>query len=368
MSSVVPTATSDASGSTPLTAIEGVVVSALDPADSGLQGPLWLAYTYGLRGFDPQQQHIVAIYTRDASGWRQLARTEMANPDYVSDGTVTQVKVAPGRLWVESQSGVGAHGSCYDLLSFDGTDLRSEVSFCASMPGAGELRDLNEDGTPDVVLDRSEPYIFCYACNVRRMEFGVLRWDGSAMREVNLEALPSSAPTQARAFTDLALKQVSGGLWKDAAANISQALVHDPSNPTLVWNHALINLTAQARASHINEGSYPMLAAVFYGDYPAAVELMRAYKPGDIFTLQTPLIKGTPAEDWAKELGTALDENATLALSVQSDLASAYFMRGWGRYLVDPTDPAVLPNVERAAMLAPDDPLFAESAAHLRQP
>jgi len=41
-------------------------------------------------------------------------------------------------------------------------------------------------------------------------------------------------------------------------------------------------------------------------------------------------------------------------------LAEAYFMRVWATYLVNPDSPEVLDDIERAAQLAPDEPLFSQ--------
>ena len=55
-----------------------------------------------------------------------------------------------------------------------------------------------------------------------------------------------------------------------------------------------------------------------------------------------------------------------MALQVQPELAPALFLRGWGAHLRDPDDAQVLADVERAARLASDEPLFAESVAYLQ--
>ena len=81
---------------------------------------------------------------------------------------------------------------------------------------------------------------------------------------------------------------------------------------------------------------YPLLSNIFYGDYDAAVDLMRPYNAAQIFSAQTPLVIGTTAETWAPELTGAITQSATSALALKPDRAPAYFLRGWASYLADP--------------------------------
>jgi hypothetical protein len=64
------------------------------------------------------------------------------------------------------------------------------------------------------------------------------------------------------------------------------------------------------------------------------------------------------AEGWEDALSTYLVQSATDALSREPSLAPAYFLRAWGAYLADPSDPQIRQDVARAAALAPGDPLF----------
>lgn len=346
-------------------AIEGAVALPLRPAGDG--PPLWAAFTYGLHSFDPPQQHFVAIYTRDGAGWRELSKLNLENSDYVYPTGVQQVDLAPGRIWLEVQSGAGAHGGCYDLLSFDGKDLRDEVSHCHESPGAGSVADVNGDGVNDVVLNQTQNYIFCYACGVRKADQKVLRWDGQKLAPVELTHLPESAPAELRRLTNRAVDLAEHGLWKDARATISQTVALGASDATATWDAALIRLTAEARAEQAGSGAYPLLDNLFYGDYPAALDAMRPYAPEQLFAADTPLVVGTTAESWVPELTAEITGTTELALKLQPDLAAASFLHGWALHLASPADPAALADVERAAQLAPGDKLFSESLAYLRK-
>jgi hypothetical protein len=333
-------------------------------------GPLWAAYSQG-RGFSEDLVPFVAIYTFEEGDWRELDQAVLtACAEYIGPGALAQVKLEPERVWLEMQSGVGAHGGCYGLLSFDGQELGVEASNLSASPGAGWLQDVDGEGTQDVVLDQTEYYVFCYACGVRLPSFRVLRWDGEKLVEVELTNLAEAAPAELANLNDRAVELAKAGLWADALETITQALAQGPQQPAwaeiVSWNEALVRLQAEALTDQLRDGQYPLLENVFYGDYAAAVDLMRPYSADEIWGPETPLVKGTVAEGFEAELSDWISRSANLALEVEPDLASAIFLRGWGAHLRDPKDAQVLADVERAARLAPDDPLFAESVANLQ--
>ena len=141
------------------------------------QPPLWAVYSVGMRNFDltPLPNHFVAIYTQANGDWQELARQEfssgdpaVAAPDYVGDGGLAQVQIEPSHTWLALEGGAGAHSGVFELLDFDGQTLRVQVNGFSSSPGVGTIRDVNGDGVPDVVLDASDYYVFCYACGVAR--------------------------------------------------------------------------------------------------------------------------------------------------------------------------------------------------------
>ena len=365
VASLPPTATPKPGEANVEPGIAGVEVLPLP--DTGTTGPLWAVYSVGMRAFDPPQQHFVAVYARESGGFRELSRLELENPDYVDERGVRQVDLAPGRIWLEVQSGVGAHGGCYDLLSFDGQQLHDDVSSCSASPGASFLKDLNGDGTPEVVLDATDHYVFCYACGVRLVNYAVQRWDGQKMVEVTLAPLPDSAPAELRTLTNQAVDLARAGLWKDAQATISQTLKLGASDPAAAWDAGLIRLVAEGRAEQARSGAYPLLDNLFYGDYPAALDVLRQYPPEQLFAADTPLVKGSMAEGWEQQVTDSITTTTNLALQLKPDLAAAYFLRGWGVHLTSPASPGALADVERAAQLAPDDTLFTESLAYLRK-
>lgn len=351
--------------------------------------PLWALYSTGMRNYDldPAPSHFVAIFTRNDNGWQELARIDLDAqpgadaqlveplPDYIGADGVRQVAIEPSRIWLTVDGGAGAHSGTFQLLSFDGQTLKLELAGSAASPGAGFIADINGDGRNDVVLDATEPYIFCYACGVRHPYFQVYTWLGDGLVPVEISALlmgQRGTPWDEANSQAVALAQA--GLWPAALARIDEAVTlagdEDPpaGSGTLRWNRALIRLNHDALRAAARESAYPLLSQVFYGDYTAAVDLMRAYSAAQIFRADTPLVAGTAAADWPGELSGYLLSSADAALAVRPELAPAYFIRAWGRYLADPADPRVKRDVARAAALAPDDAFYAAAAAALSAP
>lgn len=340
-------------------------IEALHLRAPSVDQPLWAAFSQGMRNYDldPTPNHFVAIYTREAERWRELTHHELASddteqvgPDYVME--VKQAKVEPNHIWLELHGGVGAHSGTYHLLRFnpENQSLTVAVSNFSASPGSGNTTDLNGDGFDEVVLNATDPYVFCYACGVYLIQHNVWRWDGSDMVQVSLETLPDSAPSELRRLNNRAVELAQAGLWKDALAAIDEAETLEVENATFTWNATLIRLTGEARRDV--ESAYPILTHIFYGDYDAALDEMRSYNPEQIFSANSPLIVDTAAEGWEKALSEHIIKSTNQALSAKPDLAAAYFLRGWATYLRDPTDPQVREDVEQAAEIAPAEPLF----------
>jgi tetratricopeptide (TPR) repeat protein len=327
---------------------------------------LWVAHTYGIRPFDPLLNHFVALFGYSAGAWTEVSRLELECPDYVDAAGVAQVEISPEIVWLTVDGGAGAHSGCFALLRWDSAALEIAVESFNSSPGAGEVTDVDGDGQNEVLLNGTEPYIFCYACGVRLYAAQILRWTGDALVAVQLTNLPETEDATLRAINNGAVALAEASLYPDALALIRQALTMAPDDERIYWNAQEIELYAANRLFYAEEGAYPLLGYVFYGDYAAALEEMRPLTPEAIFSLESPLILGTAAEMWIGELSQYLIMFADGALAVQPDLAEAYFLRGWARFLADPNDPAVLTDVAQAAQLAPYDPLIVESNDYLQ--
>jgi len=375
-STLPPTPTPDASGFSP-GGISEVTVLPLTVSEG--RQPLWAVFSFGSRDFEAMQNHFVAIHTHNDAGWQELARLELAggpdpesfylSADYLFENSVTQVFIEPSRIWLQVEGGTGAHSGTYHLLSFDGETLQVEVANFSPSPGAGSLADLNDDGTLEVVLNVTDPYVFCYACGVRKVAFQVLTWDSPNQRisELSIQPMPVGQQDHpACKPTNRAVELAEAGLWKDALGKIIEAkeVAAQAAEPTdswtLEWDYALIKMHADAMTEEVAQSQYPLLSNVFYGDYAAALDVMRPYSPEQIFSPDSPLIVGTVAEGWEETLSDWVIGSTNLALEAQPDLAGAYFLRGWAKYLVNPDSPAALADIERATELAPDEPLFTQ--------
>lgn len=325
---------------------------------------LWLVSSRGMRSYetDLDEAHFVAVYDKEG-GWREIAHADLANADYVDAQGVRQVQVEPGHLWLTAESGVGAHGGCFELFSFDGQALASQVAYCHDSPGAGRLEDVDGDGTNDAVLDATENYVFCYACGVRFVRYRVMRWNGSRMVEVNLTKLPDSAPATLRQMTNHAVDLAKAELWQEAQSTIDLVT---SSDPIVTWDAALIHLHARGRAEQAHSGGYPLLDDLFNGDYPAVLAVMRPYPPAQLFSPASPLVAGTAARGFESSLTEWVTRTTTLNLQASPNLAAAYFVRGWGIYQGSPGTAKAQADIERAAQLDPNESLYSASAAFMR--
>ena len=346
--------------------VSAVTLVALTDAGAGLVA----VSSVGMRSFEPSIPHFVAIYGPDASGWHELAHmslnTDDVDPDYIDEQGFRQVKVSADKVWLEVQSGVGAHGGCYQLLSFANNTLKPEVSSCHSSPGAGFLQDIDGDGIPEVLLDTTENYIFCYACGVRRFDLIAYQWDGSTFKARDLEPLSAQAPAELRTAVERAIAQAQAGLWKDASATIDSIQMPAQKDATLAWDSGLIRQIANGRKQAINDQAYPLLDTLFYGDYAAALDILRAVTPEQRFDPAGPLIVGTVAEGWQSELTQAITSSTELALDYQPDMAAAHFLRGWALQIASPGSPDALAEIARAAELEPQEQLYTESLSYLK--
>lgn len=345
-------------------------VNVLPLTTTGNLSALYAAYSTGsILNLLPDGRHVLALYTFVNQRWEEVQKLNLEASDYVDATSVQQVMLEPSHLWLEVQSGAGAHSGCYDLFAFDpvSRSVSQHIASCDSSSGAGHVTDVNGDGQLDVVLDATDYYVFCYACGVTKPQYSVLAWDGKQLSEVTLTTLFDVTPPEAQQTNNEAVRLARAGLWKDAQATIEQAKTLKADNPIVRWNAGLIDLHARAYRDQVSAQSFPLLNNIFYGDYAAALNVLRPYPPDQIFSPTGPVISGTVAEGWLDQLTTPVSDATNAALQAKPDLAAAYFLRGWAAYLQNPGDPQALKDIERAAELDPAEALYAQSVVYLKQ-
>jgi tetratricopeptide (TPR) repeat protein len=331
---------------------------------------LWYMHTLGLRDFS-NQNHSLGIYAFESGAWQQLAAynfpgfdnpDEVTGPDILNIGAVKQTFIEPTNGWLVVDGNIGVHGGTYHVFRFDGQSLTLEAANANGNPGAGRIEDINGDDQQEVLLDLTSFYVFAYAAGVRIIEYEILKWDGSDLVKVELTRLDNT--NQAAEVNNQAIDLAQAELWKDARMIINEAVHQEPDNEIIRWNEAVIETIADARENA--RSSYPLMDWVFFGDYEAVLNNMRTYAPSEIFSRQSPLIVGTSAEGSEASMAETIQTFTSSALALRPDMASAYFLRGWAIYLRDQNVPAALADVQKAAELAPDDPLFASALAYLQ--
>ena len=339
------------------------------------QAPLWAVFTTGSVGDYPTITHFLAIYTLNGNGWQEIASITFGEPNYVENSSVRQIRVSDDYIWLELFGGVGGNSSQYKVLRFDGEQLHVEIDHFRTRHGGFDLSpiDLDNNGMLDFILSPIENYVFCLReCDVRYYKFLVLRWNGEVFAEVPLTTLHPSTPAELRELNDRAVELANAGLWKDALSTIREARAIDynsPRNPYVAWNEFIINLHAEAMFKHTWEdgpNNYPLLATILYGDYDRTLDIMRDYPVEKLFSSECPLIIGTLAQGWQKELNEWIQKTTELALTAQPELATAYFLRAWSSHLVNPSNTQILLDLERAVELVPDEVLFTQSLEYLQ--
>ena len=351
----------------------------------------WVAYTTGTRSFNPDKPHTIGVYTQADGQWQQLSLLELgatqdgttAGPDNLNENGVLPVEIGPGgtgggttsdntQFWLQVEGGAGAHGGVCSIVRLAGDVLTEELDNFSSSGGACQVMDIDGDGANEVVLDATDYYVFCYACGVRKYDYTVQRWSGTGFDKLELQPLPAAAPQGLVAKNDELLRLVQGGLWKaalelvkaNAAPTATGALsgtmtmtesvgttapvtgtefltgtqaITPTGDPSGVYNTnvALVQLVGEARRADAEaaEHPYPLLAQVFYGDYPAAVDVMRVYTVSEVFAQPSALISGTVAAGWEGALAGQLTTTTSSAIGVNDRLAAAYFVRGVGEWL-----------------------------------
>ncbi len=315
--------------------------------------------------------HFAAAYQlSEENEWIEVDRLEIENApqrtlvELPSTGWVTLGGAQAA--WIAIRGGTGAHAGTLDIIGFDGRTLHTELSWLSSRPNAGEVVDLDGDGAAEVVVNDSDPYVFCYACAVELKREILYRWDGAQLVPVELRAPSTNLPDGVADQVDAVVALAQADLWREAAVAAIAAARQAPESAEVRWLSILVNRTAAARLIHAGSIAQPLLTMVFAGEYGAAVELMRPFEPALAFALDGPLIVDTEAEYDLSTMATQLLDYATRALDAAPDRAEIHAVHALGLTLASPDDLAEARSaMQRAAELAPDDAFYEAGRAFL---
>lgn len=329
---------------------------------------LWIAVTSGSGIWDlpDEQTHVAAVYElRPNQTWVEVSSLPLASAPTIADIETVPQAIADAQ-WFAIHGYTGAHSGTFELLRFDGIELTSSLWWFSPSPGAGSLVDLNTDGTPEVVLDATDPYVFCYACSVRLWGEVIYRWDGDDLREVSIAPVPHENQLVTD-LTEQAAIFARADLWRRASEASFLAIQEAPGDDEVEWLHLAISRTSDARLTEAGSPAQPLLTWVLAGEYDAAVALMKQHTPEEVFSVTGPLIAGTAAEGgWEEVTGDYLVDFSTRAIEVDPTLAAAYATRAMGHILANPEDWAsALADMEEAATLAPGDAFYREARDYL---
>lgn len=341
------TSTPDASGLT-LSSVGETAVVAVWKDDVG---PYFAAITTGFMD-DMEAPHPLTIYQKRGNDFVEITHYDYVNGEYIA-GIELMPNVDPQKSFFVVNGGVGAHSSFGTVFSFDGKTLKVEVEGFSSGGGAIIIEDINSDGVPDVIADATDYYVFCYACGVRIWNHTVYAWDGTAFVEQKIQPASDAATNKIVAYAQ-------AQRWNKVDALLAQLMP-----PVMVpdkWNVALLRHAAELRRPADDE-AFPLLAQVFYGDYDAAVALLKkagATQTAD-FTgswFDGPIAQGMtdPMTEFRQIAADNMIAYADLALTQDPTDTSAQFIRGWARTLKNPRDPAGISDLQAVANV---DPFYA---------
>ncbi len=329
----------------------------VQPVLAGGEETLFVAHTHGFPADDPSFRQKVSIHAMEADGWKTLGRVDLECAEYLNAFSVAQANIDPAVLWLTVLGGVGAHGGCLELLRWDGEELAVMISGFSSSPDAGALLDLNGDGREELRLNNSDPYIFCYACGVRQYWAQLFYWDGERLMEVTPARLGEDQAPDLRAFNDRAAELAAASLFADALEEIEKAEALEPENATVAWNAIWIRHHLEASRKEASTSSYPLVNHVFAGDWETAFDTL--WEVGlPTFASDAPIPSESAAFGFEHVVGLLLAQFADTALTLQPERAAVHALGAWGRFLIDPNDPAVQPGLERAAQLSSADSRF----------
>ncbi len=356
---------------------DGLTAHAFPVGAGEAEGALWAVVTNGPQPFyvddegDPVNFfHFVALYRRNADATWSEALYQLTLETAPQRTEVEVHDTGPRRArgaapLIAIRGGTGAHAGTLDVVLVEGELLRIGVSHVSARPGAGEIADLDGDGVVEIVLNSSNPYVFCYACSVEEKGELVYRWDGVEYAPVPLE-VPDDLEGDLVEAAERVVGLAAANLWRDAALLAIETARRAPDDKGLRLLSIVVNRNASLRLGYAGSPGQPLLTNVFAGEYGAAFALLAALPPEEAFALDGPLISGTAAETDLESMVAYLLFYADEALKVRDDDPAIHAVRALGQVLASPDDLArARSSIARALRLAPDDAFLQAARAFL---
>ena len=280
-----------------------------------------------------------------ATGASRLASAELGSGGSLrSEDAIRAVEGATAeRAWLEAFGEAGAHGVTYDLLLWDGQELVAVVGHFTAAPGnvvapgaAAQLRDLDGDDDPELVIDRTDPYLFYYTSQIWHADAAVLRREGDEFREVTLAAPDASVGAEVLAEAAAALDFAAAGWWGRALERAAAAAALAPDDETLRWNAIVIRERGGAALREAERSSVGWLGALLAGEWRGAIGQLRGVPHVGWLSLEQ-VLRDTPLAGLEAEVAELVLQRGTAALMAAErlpvqDTAPVYLLRGLARW------------------------------------
>ena len=274
---------------------------------AGFSGTAWVGLptsanhviAWGI-GSPPGDDFLIPVRIYDASSGAMLREAAIGGGPLRSGDSVRVAAVSsPFGTLIEAHGETGAHGVTYDVLVWDGVRLLVTATEFSDVPGnavatgaAGRLEDLDGDGTPEVIADRTDGYPFWYSSGVYRGDAAVLRWNGYEFAEAVL-GLDEGMSAEAAEHTLAAIALAETGWLREAAARAGAARDADPGNETALWNHLLLQERAEAAAATAAASPLAWAGAAVNGDWAGAVDLLRNVGSKGLLSIEAAITNST---------------------------------------------------------------------------
>jgi hypothetical protein len=304
-----------------------------------------------LTNFD--QPHPVTIYQKQGTKFVSITHYDLTNGENI-DGIELLPNPDKSHMLFYVHGIIGAHSGFGTVLSFDGKTIKSELATQSDASGASLTAvDINGDGVLDVTGDTTDYLVFDYNSGVQITSDTVSSWDGTKFVEQKLT-------TSSDATIQKAIDYANAQRWNMVTSLLPT--IAAPTTDSDKWNVGLLTHWSTLRMPE-KDASFPLMSAIFYGDYDVAVKMLQALGAKEV---AKPTGKWFAASFVQADMPITVDDSkivfdnvvkfSTLALTQDDTITSARFLRGWAKTMANPKDAEGLKDLEAVASA---DPFYA---------